>query len=99
MSACTPMLLISRHPGRQEAEAMKPRLLDLFCGAGGAGIRARFWKYVDKHGDDECWPWIGSLRENGYGQINIGQYPFKSHRICYFISRGNLPDDMEVLHT
>ena len=38
MSACTPMLLISRHPGRQEAEAMNH--VSLFTGINGFGIAA-----------------------------------------------------------
>lgn len=32
-------------------------------------LAERFWEKVDKRGDDECWPWLGSLTGKGYGQI------------------------------
>jgi hypothetical protein len=79
-------------------KASRPRLLDLFCGAGGAAIMARFWKYVDRSGGpDACWLWTGSLRKNGYGQLNIKRYPFKTHQVSFFINKGYLPP--EVLHS
>lgn len=32
--------------------------------------RDRFWKYVDKRGQDECWPWLGSKSgTKGYGTM------------------------------
>ncbi len=74
----------------------RPRLLDLFCGAGGAAIEARFWKYVDRHGDDDCWEWTGSKRANGYGQFNIQRYPFKVHRVSFVMAFGWEPPS--VLH-
>lgn len=33
---------------------------------------ARFWSYVDRRGEDECWPWIGSGLPKGYGTIYVG---------------------------
>lgn len=80
----------------------KPRLLDLFCGAGGAAIEERFFKYVNQRGVFDCWPWRGSYRENGYGQFNIKRYPFKAHRVSYaiFAAKHSLPFDesLSVLH-
>jgi len=29
----------------------------------------KFWSRVDKRGPDECWPWLGALDKDGYGQI------------------------------
>jgi len=29
----------------------------------------KFWSRVDKRGPDECWPWLGSVDKDGYGQI------------------------------
>lgn len=34
-------------------------------------VECRFWAKVDKRGPDECWPWIGSLKSNGYGQFSL----------------------------
>lgn len=74
----------------------KPRLLDLFCGAGGAAIIARFWKYVQKRGTGDCWEWIGSKRHGGYGQLNIRRYPYKAHRLSWAIHNGDT--HLNVLH-
>lgn len=32
----------------------------------------RFWSKVDRRGDEECWPWLGSCTEKGYGQMADG---------------------------
>lgn len=29
----------------------------------------KFWSRVEKRGPDECWPWLGSVDKDGYGQI------------------------------
>lgn len=74
----------------------RPRLLDLFCCAGGAATAERFWRYVDRRGPDECWEWTGSRRRNGYGQLNIQRYPHKAHRISFVLAFGWEPP--AVLH-
>jgi hypothetical protein len=35
-------------------------------------LEVRFWRYVDKKGDDECWPWTGNKVNGGYGHIAAG---------------------------
>lgn len=32
----------------------------------------RFWSKVDKRRPDECWPWNGTMSNNGYGVIGVG---------------------------
>lgn len=64
------------------------RTLDLFFGAGGAAIEHRFWRYVDRRGDDECWEWTGSRRQGGYGRLNIKRYPHKAHRLSFVLAYG-----------
>lgn len=32
----------------------------------------RFWRWVDKRGEQDCWLWTGSKRPNGYGRIGGG---------------------------
>ena len=76
---------------------MKPRLLDLFCGADGAAIKARFWSYVDKRERHECWPWTGATRGNGYGQLAMRPLsPQKAHRVSFVLAWGWEPN--AVLH-
>jgi hypothetical protein len=73
------------------------RLLDLFCGAGGAAIADRFWSHVAVGEPDSCWPWTASKRPTGYGQMNVGRVPEKAHRISFLIAYGTLP--ALVMHT
>lgn len=61
-------------------------------------IEARFWKYVDRRSDVECWEWIGSKTRWGYGQLNIENRPFRTHRLSYLIHCGPFPMELEVMH-
>jgi hypothetical protein len=33
---------------------------------------ARFWSKVDRSGPDDCWPWVSSKNNHGYGIFGIG---------------------------
>lgn len=51
-------------------------------------LEERFWKKVDKRGEDECWPWLGDKTANGYGQLAISSPPEPrvreyAHRFSY----------------
>lgn len=43
----------------------------------------RFATKIDRRGDDECWPWIGSLKPNGYGFVDLYENGDGSHRRVY----------------
>ncbi len=75
--------------GEAVTAASRPRLLDLFCGAGGAAIEERFWSHVDKRRDDKCWYWTGATRGYGYGQMSMRPLsPQKAHRVSFVIAFG-----------
>lgn len=58
-------------------------------------LPARFWAKVTVLGDDDCWPWVGTLNPNGYGQIDkVG-----AHRVSYWLTTGVDPDAFEVCHS
>lgn len=62
-------------------------------------LEERFWLYVDKSGGPEaCWPWIGSLNPNGYGQIYVDEFkrPVVASRVSLFLSNGEYP--VEACH-
>ena len=65
-------------------------------------IKARFWSMVNVTGVNECWEWkkIGSFLANrGYGIVYFN--PFRSqkaHRVSWFISNGEIPQGLHVLH-
>jgi len=61
----------------------------------------RFWRLVHKApGDDECWPWLGEIRDNGYGRFYIEtDRPMYAHRASWQISNGVLlPKGEPVRH-
>lgn len=51
-------------------------------------VVARFWKYVDRRGPDECWPWIGAIQNHGYGAFGLGGAPVSAHIFSYAIHNG-----------
>lgn len=58
---------------------------------------ARFWSYVRKSGDGECWNWIGAPTF-GYGYINIGGKKYRAHRVSWIIHYGEIPAGLLVCH-
>lgn len=64
---------------------------------------ARFWPKVDKRGDRECWDWLASKNERGYGWFvyDDGRDSFrarKAHRFSFAVANGRHPDGY-VLHS
>ena len=60
---------------------------------------ARFYKFVDKRGADECWTWTGTIKKNGYGQFWMDGKADRAHRISYEISNGKIPNGLLIRHT
>lgn len=64
-------------------------------------VEDRFWAKVDKRGPDECWRWIGSHGEQGYGQLRVGEGVgrlVKAHRLSYALNVGRIPEGREIDH-
>ncbi|MES2781390.1 MAG: HNH endonuclease signature motif containing protein [Pseudomonadota bacterium] len=54
-----------------------------------APIEVRFWKFVDKRGDNDCWPWTGKRQKTGYGRISSGQFKqYGAHRVSFKMENG-----------
>jgi len=60
---------------------------------------ARFWSHVDKRGPDDCWPWLGRIKKNGYADLRLGGRWLLSHRLAYFLHFGSDPCPLLVCHT
>ena len=58
----------------------------------------RFWMQTEKRLPDECWEWIGSKNDDGYGSIQINKTLTKAHRFSWQISNGEIPTGLCVLH-
>jgi hypothetical protein len=61
-------------------------------------LAERFWPKVNRRGDDECWPWGGSIDGHGYGRIMVRYKPLKAHRIAYELVVGKIPAGTELDH-
>ena len=58
----------------------------------------RFWKYVDKKSENECWNWIGTKIKKGYGRIGINGKLIGTHRFSWELHFDKIPDSLLVCH-
>jgi HNH endonuclease len=59
----------------------------------------RFWEFVDKKGDDECWKWLASCTPHGgYGQLTFGGTLHLAHRVAWEKTFDEIPKGMYVCH-
>jgi hypothetical protein len=59
----------------------------------------RFWKYVDKKNENDCWPWIGAITTRGYGEMVVEKKIVGAHRLSYEIHKGKIKNGLFVCHT
>ena len=57
-----------------------------------------FWEKIDKRGPDECWLWQYMTSADGYGRLTIRKKNLMAHRISYTISKGIIPEGMQINH-
>ena len=60
-------------------------------------IWKRFWTKVTVRTPDECWEWQANLGR-GYGMFWFGKVPVVAHRLSWMMLRGDIPENMLVLH-
>lgn len=66
----------------------------------GAEVKWRFFYKYEKDPITKCWNWLASCRK-GYGQFRTGKEGSKvecAHITSYKIYRGDIPENMCVLH-
>ena len=62
-------------------------------------IKSRFYQKVAlPAGPDACWPWIGAMSDNGYGNFWTGEKQDKAHRVSYQLFVGAIPDGADLDH-
>jgi hypothetical protein len=61
-------------------------------------IEKKFWLYVDRREDGECWEWTGFKDKDGYGKIRVGKRNVAAHRIAWELTHGPIPDGQLVRH-
>ncbi len=64
-----------------------------------APAEERFWKYVNRGTDEECWNWTGFRDWDGYGKFReCTRINIAAHRFSYRLHNGNLPAELVVRH-
>lgn len=63
-------------------------------------LNVRFWSKVDVRGDEECWPWVASVRraEEGYGAFWLDRRHQPSNRVAWILTYGHIPHGEVVCH-
>ncbi len=59
-------------------------------------LETRFWSKVDKSGD--CWLWMASTKDTGYGQFFVNGTMVRAHRLAYELMVGPVPDGLQLDH-
>jgi hypothetical protein len=65
-------------------------------------VAEKFWRYVDKGPENQCWLWKGAKSTYGYGQMTVSTTPRrfkKAHRVSYEIHKGPLTSEDVVRHS
>lgn len=82
-----------QHVGRETPEERRQRAVD--------GFSVRFWSYVRRGADSECWEWTGYKHRFGYGMISrvgSGHALLTAHRVSWEFSNGPIQNGLHVLH-
>lgn len=62
----------------------------------------RFWRGVDKRGEDDCWNYVRGAQRGRYGLFQPGgkgSPHVGAHRYSYELSKGSIPEGLFVLHS
>lgn len=59
---------------------------------------AKFWDRVSKCAEAECWEWVGSCRESGYGRLKVKGSWRAAHRVSYVLAHGDIPEGKVLDH-
>lgn len=54
---------------------------------------------IMKGAEGECWHWLGTVRVNGYGQLEIDGKTRAATRVVWEIYRGPIPRGRRLRHT
>lgn len=70
-------------------------------------VAEAFWTRVNVGEPDECWPWLLSIGNHGYGQwwpmrfdgtMGIWDRNWLAHRLAWFLTRGPIPPGRTIDH-
>jgi len=62
-------------------------------------IEDAFWKWVERGGPDECWPWIGAIGSGEYGEFRSNGKRTTAHRISWELHNGPIQPGLLACHS
>ena len=63
-----------------------------------ASLSQMLWARIEVNGRDDCWPWVGFVKPNGYGSLNYKGTTHQAHRAVYQCLVGDIPDRLVIDH-
>src|SRR2546430_16029432 len=51
-----------------------------------------------KVSENDCWEWTGTLNHQGYGKTKVEGKHFSTHRLSYILYKGEISNNLYVLH-
>lgn len=82
----------------ERRRAKRPEMRGLHVSRPTGPLAPRFAKKVRPH-KSGCHTWVGTIKSNGYGVININGRIEHAHRVAWELAKGPIPEGMWVLHT
>lgn len=58
-----------------------------------------FWSKVAKADAGDCWLWTGRKDDDGYGLIERAQKKYRSHRMAWILTHGEISQGLCVRHS
>jgi Mor family transcriptional regulator len=59
----------------------------------------RHWSKVGRRDSHECWPWLGTIADSGYGLLSYRHNRnLYAHCLAFIFEHGEIPEGVEVLH-
>jgi hypothetical protein len=50
-------------------------------------------------GENECWIWLESTYQSGYGRVFINSKNYRAHRVAFFLHNGLIDNNLDVCHS
>ncbi|WP_368493194.1 HNH endonuclease [Deinococcus sp.] len=57
-----------------------------------------FWARVKRGDPKACWPWQGTISRTGYGVITYHKRQWRTHRLAWVLTHGEIPEGLFVCH-
>lgn len=58
----------------------------------------RFWGKAEIKGTNDCWDWLAGTFVDGYGTFWFRNKMYRSHRVSWILTFGEIPDGLLICH-